>query len=1656
MMMFLLVFSMIVVADDAPVVSEEVIVEEDCGFFCTVGEFLFGSSEARALAGTAWFDRNDGLPLATGMGVGCDVMSVDNTIATGTCYYDEQEFHWNPDNKILTHVISGETIKVQNYFPHDEMQSFISTLPGAISSEDSQSVSSEPSTPEPQAAESEPAPAAEPEIDTTLPSGVTYTAKGDGVKGLSYTTGGIWSKSTQTIFVGDVVKNKNSDTTYKIMAINGNAVEVQYCADNGQCTIETLKSAEVFLAFSEENTLYIPSTEVEHSANLDKGTPLAPPAANPVPLMVNPLAGYKMKELQTLADQEIEAGNNQNVAGIYYEMYLRESKDSPGGGQQYGLKAVEYYEKAEMFDAALQIHQKQNTLPSGCIQGSTCTYGGQVLVITDAGIILDENTQAFQKTILNGLDSLKKGTDFLADGVAGNAQKVVDFIGKSVDETKKTVGEYTAAGVTGTDEMLEWIALEVSPEDVKKLKDRGIDTPKELSDLCTTETCPTISNIPGITGLTRKADGTFTEIQFSEIATPVKLPSGTPKPSTPKAQPYTITNGNIVVGTTTYTKQTTTWAGDGKTLPVYKSKDNQNFVAIDGELVQVDPNQPGVYCESKDGSCSETTKDINKARRSSVVNQNGVSLTMNGVVVIAPVAPTAAGAPAAAAKKQASDLSGALGWGAVFGLDTTSATQQEADREQVKMFQRMSAAAVMAEKLKAEIAESDVAIKDLEFQEEQLDYEIGAKEAFIASLESLEFSQNSDDLDIQIAILEESRSGILTTMGQLESNNKGDTPEFKTQDSNAKLFNDQIEKLKALKTQWSEDENTNKQSLKNRIEEEQRVLESLMDQDERLLSQLVDVSAASQDLEDGAKLSILGDADISKLDEAQLELMVKSAGYKDKAAFLAAKEVKEADLDALKKLVQNERTALKDAKLPENAVVPPARLACNNPEKTCTIRKEMVPNADRTNTVEKDVMYFVNEEGEIQQSIAEDDGSFEKVSGVLEGIKLPPGIGILGSPFKDTQISNGKTTGIALTNGMSIVQTLATPEVGTPAKDETLKTKGTTGGGVYTANVPTSVLATYTKGGIAPRVTKDGVELHTTAGIMGNIVSGDQNAKGVVASKFTPTALAGEGATPESYWNVGSQEVAKQTAAQALEGKVTIGGQSVFVNDGFDSQVKNGDFKYYGDKEKKKALGDVKITDVVREEVTLIDPVTKEETKKLVLTDVTTISTNFKTEVRSTTFEKEKETIQVNDGDCYTKECKTYHPNSGVLLDSETGMPKSLLDFDYTTTEKGDSFGEDRGTMSMEAFHPSSGTYTGESYGCDDTGKCETQFIIERTGIFASDDGTYSAKVGDNKYKLKKEGGDWVCGEENGCSGLEIDEDFQKKADSSYQSKHAQRAQKTAESVYAALGSVRSYSALSKLVGYTGWDPKTWLGDWAADADELFASMTGMELYTSPICENSWDIEPEGKRMMKTASGTYQPVASIQAERTSKMEPILCERNPDTESEEEWVCGKDEVCYENVCYDDIDADGDPDNPNDPKMGYFYKVTWAVSAPIDEAFTPYRDENGIAVSFNIWLDDQHLYIRRGDKDGPIELKNGDSDKQVITKYSSLDYSKAWIIWDNAPQTIPIGGVGLKKDISDVDFDIVISTQGQINWKKSGQPTASTKSTDAEVDFVTEWK
>ncbi|MBI4983114.1 hypothetical protein HZC32_00515 [Candidatus Woesearchaeota archaeon] len=83
---------------------------------------------------------------------------------------------------------------------------------------------------------------------------------------------------------------------------------------------------------------------------------------------------------------------------------------------------------------------------------------------------------------------------------------------------------------------------------------------------------------------------------------------------------------------------------------------------------------------------------------------------------------------------------------------------------------------------------------------------------------------------------------------------------------------------------------------------------------------------------------------------------------------------------------------------------------------------------------------------------------------------------------------------------------------------------------------------------------------------------------------------------------------------------------------------------------------------------------------------------------------------------------------------------------------------------------------------------------------------------------------------------------------------------KVMESIYAFTDSIKDYPALSKLFGL----PQALIPEW----DKAFAPLLGSNWFPSAICERSYDIEPEGKAMIKTISGTYQAVASIQMERS--------------------------------------------------------------------------------------------------------------------------------------------------------------------------------------------
>ncbi|MBU0469981.1 MAG: hypothetical protein KKA62_05320 [Nanoarchaeota archaeon] len=228
-----------------------------------------------------------------------------------------------------------------------------------------------------------------------------------------------------------------------------------------------------------------------------------------------------------------------------------------------------------------------------------------------------------------------------------------------------------------------------------------------------------------------------------------------------------------------------------------------------------------------------------------------------------------------------------------------------------------------------------------------------------------------------------------------------------------------------------------------------------------------------------------------------------------------------------------------------------------------------------------------------------------------------------------------------------------------------------------------------------------------------------------------------------------------------------------------------------------------------------------------------------------------------------------------------------------------------------------------------------------------------------------------------------------------------------------ALSKLGSYRSLSNLLlpeatkEWTAFSDQEGLRIWA-DLDAFAASQ-----YCRDDEEKRSTQDGKAYAFVRTSSGTYQFVGSIQAEYTTETTQILCERNPDQDSEEEFICSKGFVCVDNnFCYEDKNDDGEADS-NEPAQGHYYKISWGVTAPQDEKFTPYVDENGKAVRFNIQLNgpegSEWIFKRLG-KFGPnvIELDNGANDGGIITKFLQKLYTQVCIVFDPQDSVIDFNG------------------------------------------------
>ncbi len=250
------------------------------------------------------------------------------------------------------------------------------------------------------------------------------------------------------------------------------------------------------------------------------------------------------------------------------------------------------------------------------------------------------------------------------------------------------------------------------------------------------------------------------------------------------------------------------------------------------------------------------------------------------------------------------------------------------------------------------------------------------------------------------------------------------------------------------------------------------------------------------------------------------------------------------------------------------------------------------------------------------------------------------------------------------------------------------------------------------------------------------------------------------------------------------------------------------------------------------------------------------------------------------------------------------------------------------------------------------------------------------------------------------------------------------------------VGTLGSYRALSNLLFPD--TTKAW-SEWANDETlTRWADLPNFAAAEACDADDAKRANQPGQAaaFITTTAGTHQFVGAINAEKSPTKFPILCRKN----KAEEWVCPKDLVCKDNTyCYKDKNADK-------PEEGYFYKITWGVTAPADEKFTPYVDENGVAAKFNVYLGDQPLYVKKGvtEPKQVLQLTNGGHDGGMIVRYLAKDYTNVCIRFD--------------KEIKDRDGDnieeicaSIISSQGGVVEYASSSKGETVTSTSADVEL-----
>jgi len=248
----------------------------------------------------------------------------------------------------------------------------------------------------------------------------------------------------------------------------------------------------------------------------------------------------------------------------------------------------------------------------------------------------------------------------------------------------------------------------------------------------------------------------------------------------------------------------------------------------------------------------------------------------------------------------------------------------------------------------------------------------------------------------------------------------------------------------------------------------------------------------------------------------------------------------------------------------------------------------------------------------------------------------------------------------------------------------------------------------------------------------------------------------------------------------------------------------------------------------------------------------------------------------------------------------------------------------------------------------------------------------------------------------------------------------------------AELGRSDIQQQIGEIVGYRpGWQAlstflfpsltREW-NDWASDTfDQLMFSeyivpeaLCKKEITTTKPGESSFFIE--------VAPGIIQSGGTIHAEKRTGASPALCS--------EEVPCHTGQCAENGVCYENDEA----------VIANFYKISWAVKAPADEKFTPYKDENGVPVRYNVELRSAdggiflyHLLNQKGNK-LTLGLENGQTDHDTIVGYSPIIYDEVCILFGLSPKDLS------GELITEICNPIVESTVAETEWAESADRPA----------------